>query len=348
MRLLFFSAFALTSVSAIMPLQGSAAKVGVVSSRSSLDVPSLFAVRNNPPSPTSAVFGIPRGGARDVAKANAPVKVTSISGGELNLPSDIFSKEKLGWTISLAINLAYLFFFFKNNYFTDPAPAPCLSANGGFCVTGLLPDGSACKSNLWNSHTWAFMVDMVFTYLGLQAKTNRSKIVQYGLVFTIFSHGLLHAALGLLVKCAGVNIPGGDEVFMAFAAVISFAVLFVSAQFENNDFLKKLGLSAFGGWLTLQLAGTDGENGSSSIFLITQILASLSVVFFPGNNIQNMEELGHSFVFPCLISLIELVYCCNGNGGASLFNKLGGHVWYDIFLHRSVLLAIENGVEKEE
>lgn len=202
----------------------------------------------------------------------------------------------------------------------------------------------ANDGSLMNSHTWAFLVDMYYTYRGLTITTNRRKVVQYGLVSSIFSHGLLHGLLGTWAKCGSVTIPGGEQVFMVFAAGISFAVLFVGARFQTLDILKKLMLSAAGGWLTLKLAGHHGENGVSSIFLITQIIASLSSVFFPGNNIANIEELGNSFVPPCLISLIELIYCCDGDG-ASLFNKLGGHVWYDLFLHRSVLLAINNGAE---
>jgi len=337
MRLSFISALAL--ISAIMPVQGAVEQVGVASSRSSLDSPSLFAVRKNPPSPTStsAVFGIPRGGAGAVASAKAPAKPTSIVGGGLKLPSDIFSKEKIPWTISLVINLVYVFFFFQR----ISAPVPCDFAKAGFCVTGL-KDGEC--SLLFNSHTWAFIVDMVFTYLGLTSRTNRPKLVQYVLVSTIFSHGLLHGVLGSYAKCGALLIPGGDAIFTVFAAFISFAVLFVGSSLPP---LQMGALSAFGGWLTLKLAGPDGSYGVSSIFLITQILVSLSSVFFPGKNIKNMEELGHSFVPPCLISLIELLYCCDGGGGESLFNQLGGHVWYDIFLHRSVLVAIRNGVDEE-
>lgn len=340
MRVSFISSLAFISV--MIPLQGSAEQVGVVSSRSSLDMPSVFAVRKNPPSPTSAAFGIPRGGAGPVASAKAPVKSTSIVGGGLNIPFDIFSKEKLGWTISLAINLVYLICFFRRSI---NAPPECNYSEGGFCVTGL-EEGGGCDL-LKNSHTWAFLVDMVYTYLGLTVETERSKTTQYMLVFTIFSHGILHAVLGSVANCDGLTIPGGDQLFMVFTALISYAVLYVGAEFENYNTPKMLALSVGGGWLAVQLAGPNGKNGVSSIFLITQILASLSSVFFPGKRINNMEELGNSFVPPCLVSLIELVYCCDGDG-KSLFNRLGGHVWYDFFLHRSVVVAINNGAGKKK
>ncbi len=192
-----------------------------------------------------------------------------------------------------------------------------------------------------NSHTWAFLVDMYFTYLGLKAPTKRTDIARYGLVFTIFSHGLLHGVLGLWVKCGTLPLPGGAQIFTVFGALISY---FILETMIKEYVIVKLSLAAVAGWLTITLAGPDGRDGVSSIFLITQLLASLGATLFASDAIEDMAKLGNSFVPPCLISLIELLYCCEGDA-ASLFNKLGGHVWYDLFLHRSVLIAISDGVE---
>ena len=217
----------------------------------------------------------------------------------------------------------------------------CGVEKAGFCVTNM---AGCAEGSLMNSHIWAFLVDMYFTYRGFVVPTNRSKLAKYFLISSIFSHGLLHGALGSpLAKCGMMAIEGGEQIFMVFAGFISFAVLQVGS---NIGLLMKLVLSAVSGWLTLKLAGPGGDNGVSSIFIITQIIASLSSVFAPSGAFKNFEEMGWGFVPPCVISLIEFLYCCDGSG-ASLFNKLGGHVWYDLFLHRSVILAIQNGADKE-
>jgi len=328
MRLSFVSALALIAV--MMPLQASAG----VSSRSSIDTPSVFAVRKSPSPTSTAVFGIPRGGAAPV-KAKAPVvklePPTSIS--------DLFSKERLGWTISLFINLAYLVVYFARR---ANAPAPCGFEKAGFCVTNL-PECVTGDNPLFNSHTYAFIVDMIYTYFGLKVKNpNHTAFIQLGLVLTIFAHGCLHGLLGLLINCGAVIFPGAIEVFTAFAILITFFVLQSTGDFETPT---RVVLSLIGGWLTKELAGDQGQNGISSIFLVTQLFASLASVFRPGDFIYDNQKLGNSFVPPCLISFIELTFCCDGNG-ASLFNKIGGHVWYDVFLHRAVYFSLLDGKDK--
>ena len=207
-------------------------------------------------------------------------------------------------------------------------------------MTNLDRENMTCPRFL-NSHTWAFLVDMYFTYLGLKAPTMFSPIQRNLLVSTIFSHGLLHGLLGLLKDCGALAIPGGARIFTVFGFLISYVILETMVE---TEVIVKLLLAAVAGWLNSTLAGTGGRDGVSSIFLVTQLLASLSATLFPSSSIKDMAKLGNSFVPPCLISLIELVYCCEGDA-PSLFNKLGGHVWYDIFLHKSVLVAISDGVE---
>ena len=329
MRLSFISTLAVISA-----LQVSGEQFGAVSSsssnrRSSLDTPSVFAIRKNIANPTSAVFGIPRGGAAAVATAKAPAASIQVN--------DIFSKEKLGWTIALAVNLLYLFFFFNR-----PGEAKtCSYSAGGFCVTNYDPVDASCP--LSNSHTWSFLADSVFTYLGIRAPTKRDTVQRWGLIATIFSHGLLHAALGVN-GCGGSAFPGALALFGSFGALISYFIIDSTANFS---IAVKLLLTAISAYFTVSLAGPGGSDGISSIFLISQLVATLVVTVTAPGTIKDMTKLGNAFVLPCVISLVELLFCC-GEKGAGLFNRFGGHVWYDIFLHRCILIAIKDGADPEK
>jgi hypothetical protein len=346
MRIFFVSTIALISI-----IQG-------CSGDQSLNVPSVFAVRKTKHPASTAVFGIARGGAVQDTPRDGTVSVVSktgaIVGGAVAVSpksttsdfiADLFSPKKIGWTISLAINLIYLFFYFFNQ------PPRCGHASAGFCVTNL-NENQRCPDRM-NSHTWAFIVDCIFTVVGLKAKAApeieaAGPFMKYGLVFTIFSHGLLHGVLGLLVSCTDKTFDGAVALFGAFSVLISYFVVFASGNLTDvlGPILGQVGNIALGlvaGWLCVQLSGENGENGVSSIFLITQLLATAAATLFPKGDGLN-PKLGLSFIPPCLISLIELVYCCDpSTGGASLFNKLGGHVWYDVFLHTSVLIALIDG-----
>jgi hypothetical protein len=67
---------------------------------------------------------------------------------------------------------------------------------------------------------------------------------------------------------------------------------------------------------------------------------SVIAAFFPKNpdDVGN-EKQGWFFIAPCVISLCELLFCCDGSGDQGLFNKVGGHVWYDITLHTALIVG---------
>ena len=330
MRLSFVSALA-----AISALQVSGEQFGAAAGRrSSLDTPSLFAVRKNAAAASShaAVFGIPRGG----ATAAAPAKASTGAALQVN---DIFSKEKRGWTIGLCVNLLYLYFFFNR-----PGGAQtCDFAAGGFCVTNYDKVTNTCP--LSNSHTWSFVADAFFTYLGIKAPTNRPPLMRWGLVATILSHGILHAALGVN-GCGGSEFPGALALFGTFGALISYFIIESTANFS---ILPKLVLTALCTYFTVALAGPGGSDGISSIFLISQLVATGVVTVTAPGALKDMAKIGNAFVLPCLISLVELLFCCgDGPNGQGLFNKFGGHVWYDIFLHRCIVMAISDGATSDD
>jgi len=59
----------------------------------------------------------------------------------------------------------------------------------------------------------------------------------------------------------------------------------------------------------------------------------------PGNT-QISSLTGDLFVLPCLVSIIELKFCCSGSGSPGLFNKIESHFWYDFFLHIAMLSTL--------
>jgi hypothetical protein len=164
--------------------------------------------------------------------------------------------------------------------------------------------------------------------------------MRYGLIFTIFSHGCLHAVLGLLVSCTSKPFKGAIALFAAFSTLISY---FVVASAGSLETWKNLVLAVVTGFLCVILSGGNGEHAVSLIFLITQLLSTAAgSLCTQGDGLSPKLEL--SFIAPCLISLIELVYCCDPDkGSTSLFNQFGGHVWYDVFLNISVLIALIDG-----
>mmetsp|Transcript_6338 Transcript_6338/g.15702 ORF Transcript_6338/g.15702 Transcript_6338/m.15702 type:complete len:339 (-) Transcript_6338:127-1143(-) len=311
------------------------------SGKGSLNAPSVFAVRNTKHPASTAVFGMPRGGAvRDV-----PPTAGLMVGGAIDGPptsttisdfiSGLFSPKKIGWTISFVINLAYLYYFFQVRASQEPG---CDYSSGGFCVTNFKPQTETCPP--LNSHTFAFIVDCIFTAVGFLVPSALQGGEKYALIGIIFGHGCLHALLGLVVSCTNKPFWGAVALFAAFSVAISYIIVDSIGSLSRVANIV-LGLAA--GFLCVFLSGSNGENGISSIFLITQLLSTAGGSLFPkGDGLS--PKLGLSFIAPCLVSLIELVYCCDpSTGGASLFNKLGGHMWYDVFLHTSILIALIYG-----
>jgi len=331
MRVSFISVLAL--ILAMMPLHASDGNQAVGSAtssgrRSSLDTPSTFAVRKKSGNP--AMFGVPRGGAAPAAKAQVATPTFKVD--------DVLSKEKIGWFIGLLLNLVYLFFFFQRR----STGASCDYTAGGFCVTNYDFKDESCP--LSNSHTWAFLADCYYTYKGIKAPTNRSELMRWVMIIAIFGHGALHAALGVM-GCGGSEFQGAVTLFTIFTAGISYAIVASVAKFEV---WVNIIITAIASYLTVFLAGPNGSNGISSIFLITQLLATLIVSITPNNGAMNdMAKIGNAFVLPCGVSLMELLLCCgDGSTSQGIFNKLGGHVWYDIALHRCLVMAIPNGAEE--
>jgi len=318
MRVSLFSVVAV--VLAMMPLQGSGEHLGAVSSRSSLEAPSSFALRKKIKTmPTAPAFGIARGG-QAAAKAQDSESTPFIT------------KDNLGWAISFVLSIIYLFLFITESKKDTPS---CSVNMGGFCVTNLVKDGtkSSCP-RIMNSHTWSFVEDVIFTALCFVLPSKQGFAKRLSLASVVLSHGILHANLGFGLACASSGPEKAELIFGIFGAFISLAILNMGSDFGPS--IVAAG-TLLGGYLTVKLS-EDGR-GVSSIFLITQLWVTVSGFLKPNKDFVN-PLMGNLFVPTCAVSIIEILACCNSDGSPSWFNKLGGHFWYDFFLHLSLLASL--------
>ncbi len=302
---------------------------------------------------------IPRGGASMIPKnqdhkvlspylsspktTNKSKADVSARGGGKLIPA--ITRKNIGWAISLVLSFTYLFLLLSNG----SSSSSCSYSQDGFCVTNLSTNSAGmkvCPADS-NSHLWAWQVDAVFTVLvvalGLMTKADQSTIG--GLIAAVLVHGLLHNFFAknncALPPTSGSALLFANVAYGGFTYLISYlAIKTVNAPLSLN-----LIASALGALVTVWLSQPDKPYGISPIFMFTQILCS--VVFF-FNTKKNTQLMGDLFVLPCLTSILELTFCCGDGKGAGFFNKIGGHVWYDLFLHISLLATYFPGKNDDE
>jgi hypothetical protein len=306
-------------------------------------------------STTTVLSLIPRGGTSTIPKKNGRnVKVSTTSsnipdvihngggrttnnmvskwfrGGEKKI---IVSKDKRGWVISFVLSLIYLVLYILPHRSTS-----CFADDAGFCVKNL----AECRkgSGIGNSFIWAWNVDMVFTVIAIlfpifNGTPHGGKGQWLGRVLMIFAHGVFH-------KYQASNNCPIAHVTEGALAVYSFFIFIVSAfiagGFGDPKTLKAHLMIALSSTALITFLTKKSEGSASPIFLVAQILAPAMSLFMPHDNVTALA--GYAFVVPCFVSIIELIFCCNGANKPSWFNKIGGHVWYDFFLHLAVILGL--------
>jgi hypothetical protein len=90
---------------------------------------------------------------------------------------------------------------------------------------------------------------------------------------------------------------------------------------------------------TLKIANGDGNNSIAFLFGSTQLLVTAAGAFFPDPK-YTTKLVGQTFIFPIIVSLLEYSEC------APFLSKVGGHAWYDITLHISVLCSLLDSGDK--
>ena len=253
---------------------------------------------------------------------------------------DIIPRAKRGWAISFGLSVIYLLIF----AFYQPAN-PCIVSEAGFCVTNFQPETQTCPDLVKNSHFWAFGEDMIFFLvsiaIGIQQGTDLPTLA--GSALAILFHGILHGYIAIK-KCAAT---GGDGLIFygLFTAFIAFFTvdIFGSLSFKDNVIITTL-VTAITVYLTL----AEPAKGVAAIFLTTQLLVSATALFFPANGKKLTSKTGDFFTLPCLVSIFEVLFCCLPSGQPSWFNAIGGHAWYDFFLHLSILVSLLPDYPDEE
>lgn len=255
-----------------------------------------------------------------------------LRGGE---KGGLIPEGKTGWVASLVFSFIYLGLLLNESF-----KPPCDYKSDGFCVTHFNPDTGMCKLHS-NSHFWAFAIDMVFTglafVLGNATGAEKSEIISIAAVIVV--HGFLHGFFDYK-QCLIPSSPDqeltpilifANAAYFGFTALVSYVALNM-AMLPTSIVL--IGTLAVAG-LTVYLSQPTQGNGISPIFMTTQLLVSVLGLF--DNKGQFSDLLGNMFALPCFVSLVELLSCCSSKDTPGFFNKIGGHVWYDFFLHSAVL-----------
>lgn len=83
--------------------------------------------------------------------------------------------------------------------------------------------------------------------------------------------------------------------------------------------------------IKLTLSSVDSGKAIAALFMATQVLVSYVGAFHPGRTASKL--VGQTFIAPIIVSLIEYLNC-------DFLASVGGHFWYDFFLHISVLCSL--------
>lgn len=257
------------------------------------------------------------------------------------------------WTLCLAMSIFYAISIIRSD-----AGKPC--SNDGFCVSGYCGeeyvDGDVIVTN---SHTLSWNVDVAFAAIAISlpiidtfTAIEIPNIGRYAFEPTldiilatpvlILAHGLLHRGLaeGFVPPNNKVMAEDGQDegentlFFVLFSAIlVSVCVLgFSSVPEAVNESVPALGgivaaITAFIYWLTIQ--ANKKEMGISAYFMSTQVLVSAVGCLAPNDMADPL--MGWTFAVTCVVSLVEYLGCKN------ILRPVGGHMWYDVALHTSLL-----------
>lgn len=200
-------------------------------------------------------------------------------------------------------------------------------------------------------------MDVLFTiavlFIGFNPKLfpkQQGKANSITLAFIIIAHGLLHFFLGYIKDCASPPSTAPAPVLdIALYAAFIFALSLVAYSTTSSvkpvpSFFVSIGFT----YLIVKASLHANPANVGTIFGGTQLLASVLGAFVPKNPPNaGTQKQGLSFIAPCAVSLWELMGCCDGSGKA-LFNKIGGHVWYDIALHTCLIVTQLTPLAKEQ
>lgn len=292
------------------------------------------------------LFDIPRGGALPAKEANliAPSPKKVLGSGEGVLKSITRGGGPLGdllalfkddqrqpYLISLILSLVYLYFF------VTIEEVNCPSYSDGFCVTNIV-DGKCPQSG--NSHLWSFYEDVIFTIIGIALPFTKygakdvdtaNKIAIPGI---IIGHGVLHWWISSQ-NCAPANTGSATTLYSIFVVALTGIIFLAFSNLIENGtkipmIIAEIAAISFA-IIKLTLSSVDSGKAIAALFMATQVLVSYVGAFHPGRTATKL--VGQTFIAPIIVSLIEYLNC-------DFLASVGGHFWYDFFLHISVLCSL--------
>jgi hypothetical protein len=270
----------------------------------------------------------------------------------------LVSKERVPWLVCTALSLVYFVLSSEKIALLDLIPTPKNAGDshpwspdtymkGGFCVTGLTQTGTITKCNQMtgNSHQFAWGIDVLYAlvamalpFTGLCKTPLSGYLIGNAIVFAggILGHGFLHKVFSEQ-SCNGQGNIGG-YIFFIFGLMLVDLIGFSSIPAMENGILLVFVLSAVLTGVIYKATVTDTASPSiSAFFMISQMIVSITGLVVP-NPKKVTPQLGWSFVLPSLVSLVEFLGC------DSFLVQYGGHVWYDFFLHLSMLVSLVFGI----
>ena len=245
----------------------------------------------------------------------------------------LMDPSRLPWLICFGLSLVYLFVFIGGNPISE-------FFHQGFCVHGWVPSKNECNkpsSQLLfpsNSHFYSWSVEIVFTllaiYLGFFSGLSESPLaIKISIVGIIFGHGLLHCWLSHIGCNPPVDI--GQLFYNIFAfALVSLNILGFSSipLWQSAIWIPTIT------WLIVKLTNSPslGNKAISTLFMVSHLLVSFTFLFHPKEGVVT-ELTGWLFILPCVTALVEFLDC-------DFLVRYGGHMWYDLTLHISVISSL--------
>ena len=280
------------------------------------------------------------------------------------------------WGLCLLLSLFYIYSFYlvaikqniRSNHAVDSGGDQELLF--GFCVWGepYWPDETnGCHGSVLNSHMASFAVDIVMTLIvcvlwrrlqcanqdvkgAIQLSTASRHFLSVGAI--ILMHGVLHFFLFYPMDCYAnpSSLPMqviifGYIVYFGFSAFL-FCILFTvgfggTMNINKNSCSGGLDVALpwpiVGGLVcgaaTVLLALFAGSEWVlTSLFAMSHMVAS--IVGSYARTSQLTDLMGWTFLVATLMGVLELLECF------TMYRAAGGHVWYDFFLHISVITSL--------
>lgn len=254
--------------------------------------------------------------------------------------SNIFSSEKFPWFISLVLSIIYFITFI---FAASPGIDFASSLLFGFCVWGApqLPnEKDGCKNSPANSHIIAFGIDVLMTIAVYVLYKKDSAVKKQTLVYFAFAaiillHGSLHFFLNSpIIDCYSEVDPEmekiGNTLFAIFTFFLCLIILGFSEQALNFGVaLSSVIFTAVVAYITSTFG--SGEFILTGLFCVVHPLSSYAAL--KSNNPLFTSAAGWWFVVATTVGILELSTC------ESFFRSIGGHFYYDLTLHTSILLS---------